>query len=530
VYALDAEPTTMNPLEASDPASRRAIQFFFPNLYQVDKSLGPIPDLADGMPQISPDGKTYTVHIRRGAKWSDGSPITAGDVATTDRIEAQSNFDNGTNFDWLVLTDPVTGIEKVDDFTVRYFLSSRYAPFTANSLVGPVVPAKVYGKIDPAVMGRDVVTRDHPVLTGGPFRYVKRLPGREIDGQANPDFYAGRPHYDALSLKVVTGGPARLTALRQGAIGVDPQIAGDDIDAIKGAAMVNLYVYPDLGYYDVRFNERPGRLFADLRVRQAWEYVIDHDGVVNAATKGQGTPVYGDIPKASWAYDAGAARAYPQRDVARAQELLTAAGWVKGPDGTLAKGGKRFAADFCVRSDTPQRMAAVNAMAREAATVGMALTAKPLDFTVFYKPKSQGGCGIFDGDFDIAFAGWSLVLDPDDSAIFASSSIRSAENPSGQNFTGFSDPALDAALDKERTDVQATEAATRAARRADMAHVERLLRQNVVVYFMWSDNIAQAFADRVKGVEGGGSGQDLTYADQDRNTRVFASWYSGQGR
>src|SRR5712692_1291081 len=83
IWALDADAQSLNPFVAGDVPSVRAYGFLFPNLYQADKNLNIQPDLADGMPSISSDLKTWTVKIRKNAKWSDGTAITADDVVMT---------------------------------------------------------------------------------------------------------------------------------------------------------------------------------------------------------------------------------------------------------------------------------------------------------------------------------------------------------------------------------------------------------------------------------------------------------------
>lgn len=524
IYALDADAQTLNPFEAATVPDVRAYQFFFPNLYQADKNLNIVPDLAAGPPTVSADSLTYTVKIRQDAKWSDGTPITADDVVSTAHIQANPNLDTDASFDWSPLTDPVTGVQKVDTYTIKYTLSAPFAPFLAVNLTGFVAPAEVYGKIDPAKMRTDP-SNDHPAVTGGEFLYVGRTVGQEIDGKANPSYYNGRPHFDKLVEKVITNTTAAAQALGTGDVNMDAEINGSAIDTVKGLSGVQTYIYPDLAYYDVRLNDRPGHLFSDLAVRQAWKYVIDHDGVVQAATGGHATPIYGDLPPASWAYDPAATPKYPAQDVAKAKSMLAAAGWTPGSDGILQKNGKKFVGDFCVRADKPERVKAVTIMAQQAQAVGMQLTVKPIDFKVFYQSKSKGGCGVYDGTFDLAFAGFGLSLDPDNYTIFSSKFIRPENNPSGSNFGGFSSPELDAALVAERTDVKTTDAATKAARKADFVKIEKILSDNVVSYFMWADNVGQGFQDKVQGIVAGGSGNDLNYADQDRNVQVFGQWY-----
>src|SRR4029077_12349313 len=133
-YALDADAQTLNPFEVGDVSSARAIQFMFPNLYQADKNLNIVPDLADGMPTVSSDLKTWTVKIRKDAKWSDGSAITSADVVKTVQIQANPNLDTDASFDWSPLTDPVTGVTAKDANTVVFTLTTTFAPFLAINL------------------------------------------------------------------------------------------------------------------------------------------------------------------------------------------------------------------------------------------------------------------------------------------------------------------------------------------------------------------------------------------------------------
>src|SRR5437868_7698969 len=93
IWALDADASSLNPFVENDLPSARVIKFLFPNLYSADKNLGIVPSLADGMPSVSSDGKVWTVKIKKNAKWSDGSPITADDLISTEKIQADPNLD-----------------------------------------------------------------------------------------------------------------------------------------------------------------------------------------------------------------------------------------------------------------------------------------------------------------------------------------------------------------------------------------------------------------------------------------------------
>jgi peptide/nickel transport system substrate-binding protein len=520
VYAIDADAQTLNPFVVGDAPSQRAIQFMFPNLYQADKNLAITPDLATGPPTVSADLKTWTVKIRTDAKWSDGTPITSTDVMRTAQIEANPKLDTLGAFDWSELTDPVTGVTAPDASTIVYTLKDPFAPFYAINLTGFIAPAETYGKADPTKMS--TFEQDHPTVTGGPFLFDKRVTGSEIDLKANPTYYNGKPHIANVVLKIITDTTAAAQAVIAGDVNWNPEITGAAIDTVKAAPGVQAYEYPDLGYYDIRFNDRAKwvdgshvSLFSDVNVRRAFAYALDKVAIVKAATDGHGTALWGDLVPASAYYDDSAVVKYAQ-DIAKAQGLMAAAGWTKGPDGILVKNGQRFSAKFYVRAGKAQRVKAVQIISDQLKTnLGMDLVPTPTDFKIFYTP-------IMAGNYDLAFAGFSLSLDPDNYTTFHSSQIAPENNINGSNWTGYSNPDLDAAIVAQRTDLKANAADTFTARKADFNKVEHILGDNVVSYMMWADNVGMGF-NGVAGVVTGNGGS-LNYADGDRNVQIFAQW------
>jgi peptide/nickel transport system substrate-binding protein len=519
-FRLDADSASLNPFEmGADVSSARAGEWLWPNLYDADKNLNIVPGLADGMPTVSSDALTWTVKLKKNAKWSDGSAITADDVVSTVKIQADANLDTDASFDWGELKS----VEKVDQYTVKFVTNHPFAPFLANNLATFVAPAAIYGKIDPAKMRKDP-TNQNPTVTGGPYTFVKWVPGSEIDLQANPNFYAGKPYIDKVVERIITNETAGAQALLNGDVGYSPEITSAARASLRNQSAVKLYEYPDLGYYDVRMNLRAGHPFADKNVRLAFAYALDKDSIVKAATNGDGTTMWGDVPPASWAYDDTAVVKFTQ-DVNKAKSLMQTAGYTIGSDGIAVKDGKKFSYQFCYRADKPQRQKAVEIMADQLKAIGMDLKPKGIDFKVYYKAKAKGGCGLQTGEFDLGFAGWGLALDPDDYQIFSKAWIRPENNPSGENYTGYSSPELDDLLNQERTTVKATDAETKAARKVIFNKIQKILGGDVITYFMWADNSAQGFNSNVAGVVAGGKGNDMNYVDQDRNTTVLRTWW-----
>ena len=518
IWALDADAQSLNPFVAGDVPSVRAYGFLFPNIYQADKNLNIQPDLADGMPSISSDKKVWTVKLRKDAKWSDGSPITADDVVMTVNMQNNPNLDTDAAFDWGELDK----VEAVDKNTVKFTLKDVFAPFLANNLLTFVAPASVYGKIDPAKQRTDPVSLN-PTVTGGPYKFDKRVAGSEIDYVANTNYYLGRPHYDKAIAKVITDATAATNALINGDVAWHPALGEGGSGAVtkaKAASGVQVHDYADLGYIDMRLNTRKGHLFDDVKTRQAMAYALDKPSIVDAATEGRGQVLWGDIVPASWAYDASAVVTYKQ-DVAKAKSLLAEAGWTVGADGIATRNGKKFVGKIRVRAGKPQRIKAAQIISDQLKAIGIQLTPDPTDFKVFYKP-------IMAGDFDVAIAGFGLTVDPDDYTTFSSSQLQ-PEHKSGNNWTGYSNPQLDSLIDQERATIKATDAETKAARKQIFNQMEKIISGDIVTYMLWADKSAMGWSSNVGGVSAGG-GDNVIYVDDARNTEVEAQWYSKNGK
>jgi peptide/nickel transport system substrate-binding protein len=514
VWGLDADAQSLNPFVAGDLPSSRALAFMFPNLYSADKNVNVVPDLADGMPQVSSDGKVWTVKLKSGAKWTDGSAITADDVVTTVNLQDNPNLDTDAAFDWSVLDK----VEKVDTLTVKFTLKNPFAPFLANNLVGWIAPASVYGKIDPTRQRTDPVSRN-PTVTGGPYKFASWIPGQEIDYVANPTYFAGRPHFDKVVGRVITDATASTNAIITGDIQWTPTVAEAGqgaVQKVQSASNLTSHSFADLQYIDVRMNERAGHPFSDVLVRRAFAYALDKDSIVQAAKGNTGVSLWGDITPASWAYDAAAQVKYAQ-DVNKAKSLMQQAGWTIGANGIATKNGKKFSYKLRVRAGKPDRLKAAQIISDQVKAIGMDLQPDPVDFKIFYKPLQ-------DGTYDVGIAGFSLTLDPDEYTVLHSSQLQ-PEHKQGNNWTGYSNPQLDQLIDQERSTVKATVAETQAARKPIFNQIQQILGNDIVTYYLWADRSTMAWGGNVGGVVAG-NGDNVIYVDQGRDTRVFSEWWS----
>src|SRR2546421_1418537 len=524
IWALDSDATTLNPFVASTLPEFRVISFLFPNLYAGDKNLNVVPDLADGMPSVSSDGLVWTVKLKKNAKWTDGTPITADDAISTQKIQADPKLDTDYTYDWSKLDK----IEKVDANTVKYTLKEKFAPFLVTDLTGYIAPASVYGKIDPAKIRDDPVSKA-PTVFGGAYKLDKWIPGQEFDLSANPNYYNGRPHYDKVIGKVITDATAAANALINGDVAWHPSLGesgAGGISKAKKSSNVQVHTYQDLAYIDFRMNERAGHIFDKKEARQALASVLDKASIVQAATQGAGAPLWGDIVPASWAYDANSVVKYPL-DVAKAKSLMQQAGWTIGADGVATRpnpsgsGTQKFVGKIRVRAGKPDRLKAAEIISDQVKQIGMQLTPDPTDFKVFYKPIQQG-------HFDVFIAGFQLNLAPDDWSTASSDQLQ-PEHHEGQNWTGYSNPELDQLINQERATVKATDAETKAARKVIFNKIEKIISGQLQTYMLWADVSSMGWSTNVGNVQAGG-GDNVIWYDSEYNPTARAQWYSKSGK
>jgi ABC-type transport system substrate-binding protein len=253
-------------------------------------------------------------------------------------------------------------------------------------------------------------------------------------------------------------------------------------------------VLSTLGYYVLAFNVRPGRLFADLALRQALQLCVDLPRNVDAATGGDGTPVYGPVLPDSWAYDPDLPK--PERDVAAARALIEGAGWQLGSDGVYAKDGVRLAARILARGVATQRIKMADLIGAQARDCGMDLQTLPLGedawITALSYPLSIPGTHT---PWDLFLFGFTNFTDPS-LFMFTSSLIPSAKNPGGYNSGGFSDAVVD------RLDSAALSTYDQVERARLLRQEQEEIAAKLPWLFLWTDTTYDAVRSSVVTVDG----------------------------
>jgi len=258
----------------------------------------------------SPDFRTWTVRLRRGVTFHDGSPLTADDVIFT--LQRICNPKLGLVGLYVANFINVKGLRKVDQFTVQ-------VPLTQPNTLFPYFLAFDYM----AIVKHGTTNFNHPNGTG-PFKFVSWKPGQYSQFTRNPNYWQhGLPYAGALELLSIPDPTARFDALLAGQVdGIESlsyaqatsQKSGGQITVLegRGSNTVPIYMAVDLAP------------FQDVRVRQAMRLIADRPQLVAEAQSGYGSIANDNFDKGLPHYDTQ----LPQRaqDIEQAKFLLKKAG------------------------------------------------------------------------------------------------------------------------------------------------------------------------------------------------------------
>ena len=324
IVGLQAEPTTLDTQQLSDYNSSRAAYGIYDALLRFqDESTEVEPGLAESW-EISDDGLVYTLHLRQGVKFHDGTDFNAEVVKFNleRQIDVNHPFHDTGEFAYAEFTwGTVDQVEVVDDFTVKITLKESFAPFLNHLAMHPA------GMLSPAAVeqfGRDISS--NPVGTG-PFKFVSWTPGVEVVLEKNQDYWRGAPNVDQIIYRPIIEDQSRLTEFEAGGINFMVNIPPDDLSRLKEDARFTIVEQPGMHTWWVAFNQsRPP--FDDSRVRQAMNYAVNKPAIVDNLLQGTGVLAVNPLPPVVWSYtdDLQTYDYNPER----AKELLAEAGYPEG--------------------------------------------------------------------------------------------------------------------------------------------------------------------------------------------------------
>ncbi len=391
---------------------------------------------------ISSDGKTYTLKLRSGLKWSDGQPLNADDVIFTLQLWNNKAYGAKTTTVGLGHID-FTTLTKVDDTTVKFSTTDVFAPMLTTQLEDPLLapmPKHVFSTMDPASILKSNEAFQ-PSVTSGPFKIKERVKADHITVVRNDNYYQadkGYPYLDSIVFKIIPDASTVLTALQGGQIDTSYFLDITKLDSYKALAPTYTVVNTPGTYEELLFNLH-NPILADLNVRKAITMALDVDSIIKVAVKGQAERIC-DEDIGTFAHDPNA-KCYPF-DVAGAKKLLDDDGWTVGSDGIRVKNGQRLSLRWSTTQNNGRRQQGQTIGQANLKDIGIEITIKN------YPADTWFGSTLPSGDFDIGEYANSLGYDPDNPTTWLCSETPD-KDPGGSNWGYYCNPAVDQAIKAE---------------------------------------------------------------------------------
>ncbi|WP_019172601.1 ABC transporter substrate-binding protein [Pseudaminobacter salicylatoxidans] len=423
-----AEPQSLDPHTVTATNDFRILVNVYDGLVRYkDGTLEVEPALAESW-TVSEDGKTYTFELRQGVKFHDGSDFDAQAVKFNfDRMlrEDHPYYDTGP-FPLSFNFASIDAVNTLDDHTVEFKLKEPFAPFLSNLayptglIVSPAAVEK-YGK----EYGR------HPSGTG-PFKFAEWQSNQRVVVERNADYWGGAPALEAIVFRPIADANTRVAEMMAGGIDVMVEVPPDNLATFRQDQNFTVTEQAGPHVWFAILNARTGP-FQDKKVRQAANYAVNKETLVNDILQGAATVAAGPLPPAfNWVEET--VDPYPF-DPDKAKSLLAEAG-VENPELTfyVAEGGSGML--------DPITMGA--AIQADLQAVGFKVKIETYEWNTFLGRVNPG----LEGKADMAEMAW-MTNDPDTVPYLT---LRSDAMPDKGGFNSgyYSNPQVDELLEKAR--------------------------------------------------------------------------------
>jgi peptide/nickel transport system substrate-binding protein len=399
-----SEPKTLNPVIATDAVSREVIGRLMGDLIEINRSSQQTePALAKSW-KISSDGRTFTLQLRKGIRFSDGLPFDADDVVFSFGVYMDEAVDSPQR-DLLIIDGKPITVTKVDQYTVRFVLPRPYAAaerlFDGLAMLPKHLLEKPYREGHFA-QAWSLNVRTSEIAGLGPFRLKDYVPGQRIVVERNPFYWKvdsenqRLPYLDELVFLFVGTEDAQVMHFEAGETDIISRLSAENYNLLtREKARIALQLAdmgPSLEYNFLLFNlndlgakklddvSKKQAWFRDLKFRQAISAAVDRESIVNLVYGARGTALWGNVGPGNKLW-INQAIPHPSRSIERARELLRSDGYKWNSTGQLLDaGGQPVEFSIITSSSNSQRMKMATLLQDDLAHLGMQVHIVPLEF------------------------------------------------------------------------------------------------------------------------------------------------------
>jgi peptide/nickel transport system substrate-binding protein len=402
---------SLNPYVAFNQDAYSAFEYIYPLLIQYDKTNSKfVPDFATSW-KTSNGGKNWTFKTRKGAKWTDGQPLTAKDAAWSINTDIKYAGTGAANAAGLIAH--IKNAVAPNDTT----LVIHYAQAPGNVLGQfqqfAILPQHVWSKYTKH-KGADLKTfANNQPVGAGPFKLVKFKKDNIALFQRNDSFYGPKPQADGFGLRMFSNVDALVSALKAHEIDAIEDVPPTAVKTLKKAGF-NIRSVPGVDQTDFIINSNPKkskhRELLNLKVKEAFAHAINRQQIVKVVFLGSAKPAASIIPPATGPWHNPSLK--PEKfDLALANRLLDKAGFKRGPGGIRVAQGHKMSYQMITPTDVPSTNRAFQILQPDFKRLGVQLSQRALDSTAAFDAIAAPNNKYL--NFDLAMWDWVALIDPD---------------------------------------------------------------------------------------------------------------------
>jgi peptide/nickel transport system substrate-binding protein len=399
-----SEPKTLNPVTATDAVSREVTGRLNADLIEIDRaSQQTRPALAKSW-KLSPDGRTFTLNLRKQIRFSDGLPFDADDVIFSFAVFMDEAVDSPQR-DLLIIDGKPITVTKVDQYTVQFILPRPYAAaerlFDGLAMLPKHLLEKPYreGRL---VQSWSLNTPPSEIAGLGPFRLKQYVPGQRLVVERNPYYWKTDrdnhrlPYLDELVFLFVGSEDAQVMRFEAGETNMISRLSAENYNLLSreqgrtGTQLLDMG--PSLEYNFLVFNlndlssrkleavARKQAWFGDLKFRQAVSTAVDRESIVRLVYGMRGAALWGNVGPGNklWVNEG---IPHPHRSLETARESLKLAGYSWTQAGNLLDpAGQPVEFSIITSSANTQRMKMATLLQDDLSHLGMQVHVVPLEF------------------------------------------------------------------------------------------------------------------------------------------------------
>lgn len=437
-------PRFINPLLSVSDTDRDLVKLIYASLLENDGKGNFFPVLAEKY-EVSENGLIYTFYLKKNIKWHDGSNFTSEDVVFTVKKAKDPSLNSFQRANWEGVE-----AEKVDDFTVKFYLKKPYAPFLENTTMA-IMPKHIWENM--AVEEISLSNFNIEPVGLGPYQ-VKKI-YRNSSGlitsyklKANKNYVLSGPYIKNINIYFYSSEEKLLEAVKQNKIQLTGFISPQNIDiALKKNNTIKKLALPRV--FGLFFNSSNNLVFENKEIRKALSAALDKKYIINEALNGYGAEINSPIPKGSIGFlDSDKNVLNKDEKIKAARVILEESGW-RLVDGVYQKkiNNKNVKLSFSVStSNSPSLMKTAEIIKNTWENMGAKVELKifeigDLNQTVIRKRN-----------YEILLFGEILGRDPDPFAFWHSSQ----RSDPGLNIAMYANNTVDKILEDARIETDIT--------------------------------------------------------------------------